>query len=149
MTDIALFTIGFTQKPAERFFELLGASGAKRIVDVRANNTSQLAGFAKRDDLRYFARALCDVDYVHLPELAPSKDLLDAFKKHGADWDTYRDQFLGLLEERQVELSVPRALIDRGCLLCSEHKPDRCHRLLVAEYLKSKWPEPMTITHLY
>ena len=149
MTEITVYTIGFTQKPAERFFGLLAESGAERIVDVRSNNTSQLAGFAKRDDLRYFARALCNIDYVHLPELAPTKDILDAFKKHGGDWATYRDRFLELLAARQVERSVPKELIDRGCLLCSEHEPDRCHRSLVAEYLAGRWSEQMTVRHLY
>ena len=149
MTEIIVYTIGFTQKSAERFFGLLAESGADRIVDVRSNNTSQLAGFAKRDDLRYFARALCGVDYVHLPELAPTKEILDAFKKHGGNWETYRDRFLELLDERQVERSVPKEWIDRGCLLCSEHMPDRCHRALVAEYLASRWSERVTVRHLF
>ncbi len=148
MTEIKLYTIGFTQKPAERFFELLGGSGAERIVDVRSNNTSQLAGFAKRDDLRYFARALCGMDYVHVPELAPTKEILDAFKKHGGDWDTYCEQFVRLLEERQVELTTPKELIDRGCLLCSEHKPDRCHRRLIAEYFRNRWDRRVVVEHL-
>ncbi len=149
MADIELFTIGFTRKPAERFFELLRSSGAKRIVDVRLNNVSQLAGFAKRDDLKFFAHEVCDIDYVHIPELAPTKDILDAFKKHGGDWNEYVHQFLQLMEERHVEDSVPIELIDRGCLLCSEDKPNHCHRLLVAQYLERKWNGDFTIKHLF
>ncbi len=149
MSEIELFTIGFTRKPAEKFFELLRSSGAKRIVDVRLNNVSQLAGFAKRDDLRFFARELCEMDYVHVPELAPTKDILDAFKKNGGDWNVFEDLFLQLMEERQVEHSVPKDLVDRGCLLCSEDKPDQCHRRLVAEYLQRKWDGQLIIKHLF
>ncbi|MDY0166864.1 MAG: DUF488 domain-containing protein [Thermoguttaceae bacterium] len=148
MSEMEVFTIGFTRKTAERFFHLLRSSGAKRIVDVRLNNVSQLAGFAKRDDLTFFAREICDMDYVHVPDLAPSKDILDAFKKNGGDWEKYAEEFLRLLEERQVEKSVPKEVIDRGCLLCSEDKPDHCHRRLVAEYLRDKWNDELTIRHL-
>ena len=149
MPEIELFTIGFTQKTAERFFDLLRSSGARRIIDVRLNNVSQLAGFAKRDDLKFFAREICGMDYVHIPQLAPTKDILDAFKKDGGDWDVYADSFLGLMEKRKIEHSVPKELIDRGCLLCSEHKADYCHRRLVAEYLQQKWDEELTIRHLF
>lgn len=148
MAEVELFTIGFTRKSAQRFFELLRSSGAQRIVDVRLNNVSQLAGFAKRDDLRYFAQAICQIDYVHVPELAPTQDILDAFKKHGGDWDEYARLFLELMEERRIEETVAPELLHRGCLLCSEDKPDNCHRLLVAQYLQQKWDRNMSITHL-
>ena len=134
-----LFTIGFTKKPAERFFGLLRASGAKRIVDVRLNNVSQLAGFAKRNDLRYFLSELCGMEYVHLPELAPTKEILDNYKKRGGDWRAYEVQFLDLMGRRQIAESVAQDTISDGCLLCSEHRPDRCHRRLVAEYLNDRW----------
>ena len=149
MPEMEIFTIGFTRKPAEKFFHLLQSSGARRIVDVRLNNVSQLAGFAKRDDLKFFVRELCSMEYVHVPDLAPTKDILDAFKKNGGNWEVYVDLFLQLLEERQVERSVPKELLDRGCLLCSENKPYHCHRRLVAEYLRDKWDEKLTITHLF
>lgn len=149
MPEMQLFTIGFTQKTAQRFFELLRDSGAKRIIDVRLNNVSQLAGFAKRDDLKFFAREICGMDYVHVPELAPTKDILDAFKKEGGHWDVYKNSFLNLMSERKIENSVPKELIDRGCLLCSEDKPDHCHRRLVAEYLQKKWGNELTIKHLF
>lgn len=149
MPEIELFTIGFTRKSAERFFGLLRVSGAKRIVDVRLNNVSQLAGFAKRDDLAFFLREICDMEYLHLPELAPTKEILDAFKKHGGDWNVYQDLFLQLMEERKVENSVPKDVMDRACLLCSEDRPDQCHRKLVAEYLEGKWGTGMAVTHLF
>lgn len=149
MPDIELFTIGFTKKSAQKFFDLLRSSGARRIVDVRLNNLSQLAGFAKRDDLEFFAHEICDIDYVHVPQLAPTKDILNAYKKHGGDWNEYARKFLQLMEERRIEESVPLDIIDRGCLLCSEHKPDNCHRLLIVEYLQRRWNGNFAIKHLH
>jgi len=149
MGSIELFTIGFTGKPASQFFQLLKNSGAKRIVDVRLNNVSQLSGFAKRDDLKYFVREICDMDYVHIMELAPTKKILDEYKKHRGDWRVYEEQFIRLMEDRHVESSVSKEKINGSCLLCSEDKPEHCHRRLVAEYLKSHWKGGFTIKHLF
>ena len=135
-----LFTIGFTKKSAESFFTKLQKTGVKRLIDVRLNNVSQLSGFAKRDDLKYFVKAICDVDYVHVPELAPTQEMLDAYKKRrSVNWAWYEREFLQLMRERRVETSLPRDLFDGGCLLCSEDKPEHCHRRLVAEYLRQEW----------
>jgi uncharacterized protein (DUF488 family) len=134
-----IFTIGFTRKSAETFFTELKNAGVKRLVDVRLNNTSQLAGFTKKDDLAYFTRAICRIDYIHVSELAPTAEILDAFKKRKGDWRLYEEQFLDLMRSRRIEETVSRDLIDGGCLLCSEEKPDHCHRRLVAEYLRDKW----------
>jgi len=137
---VKLFTIGFTKKTAESFFTKLQQAGVKRLIDVRLNNVSQLSGFAKRDDLKYFVKAICDVDYVHIPELAPTQEMLDAYKKQrSADWVWYEREFFQLMRQRRVETSVPRDLFDGGCLLCSEDKPEHCHRRLVAEYLRQEW----------
>jgi len=144
---VNVYTIGFTKKPARRFFELIQSSGARRIIDVRLNNVSQLAGFAKRDDLEYFARTICDAEYVHLPDLAPTKAMLDEYKKSAGSWASYEEQFLDLMRQRQVEATTPRELIEDGCLLCSEHEPHHCHRRLVVEYLQQHWG-PLTVTHL-
>lgn len=148
MDKIHLYTIGFTQKGARKFFTLLQGSGAKRIVDVRLNNVSQLAGFAKRDDLKYFVREICHMDYVHIPELAPTKDILDEYKKHGGNWEVYEDKFIDLMEKRSIEKTVKPEMIDGCCLLCSEHRPHHCHRRLVAEYLNKKWGDRITVKHL-
>jgi uncharacterized protein (DUF488 family) len=135
-----LFTIGFTKKSAETFFTRLAESGVSRLIDVRLNNVSQLAGFAKRDDLRYFTRAICRIDYQHLPELAPTPEILHRYKSQKTmDWDTYRPRFLDLLRQRRIEETVSPKLLDGACLLCSEDKPDHCHRSLIAEYLQGKW----------
>ena len=142
-----LFTVGFTKKSAEDFFTKLKRSGAKRIVDVRLNNVSQLAGFAKRNDLQYFLREICGMDYVHVPDLAPTQDILDEYKKNKGDWSVYEQKFLNLMRRRQIEKEVAPAIIADGCLLCSEDKPHHCHRRLVAEYLKSHWGD-IEISHI-
>jgi uncharacterized protein (DUF488 family) len=144
---IELFTIGFTKKSAREFFTKLKEAGVRRLVDIRLNNTSQLSGFAKKDDLAYFLQEIDGIEYVHRPELAPTQDILDAFKKNKGDWSTYETQFLKLMTDRQVENTVPKELLDRSCLLCSEDEPDHCHRRLVAEYLAAKWGD-VKITHL-
>ena len=132
-------TIGFTKKSARRFFELLRESGVKRIVDVRLNNASQLAGFAKKDDLAWFARELLGIDYVHVPSLAPTKDLLGDYRQGRIDWGMYETRFTELMRARQIETSVSREVVSDGCLLCSEDQPHHCHRRLVAEYLNRHW----------
>lgn len=144
---MTLFTIGFTKKRAEDFFGLVGASGAKRLVDVRLNNVSQLAGFAKRDDLAYFLKAICGMEYVHLPLLAPTKEMLDEYKKGRDDWTRYEERFHNLMKDRAIEEAVPRELLADACLLCSEDKPHHCHRRLVAEYLRERWGD-VEIHHL-
>lgn len=143
---VTIFTIGFTKTSAKGFFERLKASGARRIVDVRLNNVSQLAGFAKRDDLAYFASEICGIDYRHLPALAPTQEMLDEYRKSKGPWADYERKFLRLMEDRKIENLKPEQ-VDRACLLCSEDKPHHCHRRLVAEYLKEKWGE-VQIRHL-
>lgn len=143
-----VFTIGFTKKSAETFFTRLKTAGVARLVDVRLNNVSQLAGFAKKDDLRYFTKEICHIDYVHVPALAPTAEILDPYKKQkNGDWQAYERQFLDLMRERRIEQTVPREILDGGCLLCSEEKPHHCHRRLVAEYLKDKWGD-LQIEHI-
>ncbi len=142
-----LFTIGFTRKTAERFFGLLGESGTRCIVDVRINNVSQLAGFAKKNDLDWFLRKICRIEYIHLPELAPTKELLDDYRKRRCDWNTYAARFLDLMRQRRIQETIPREVVAEGCLLCSEDKPHHCHRRLVAEYLKRHWGN-VEIVHL-
>ncbi|MBI1380732.1 MAG: DUF488 family protein [Planctomycetaceae bacterium] len=142
-----LFTMGFTKKSAEQFFALLHQPSLVRVVDVRLNNVSQLAGFTKRDDLAYLLREVAHLEYAHLPVLAPTQELLNAYKKDGGDWATYQSRFLDLIAERRIETALDRTLLDGACLLCSEPTPHRCHRRLVAEYLADKWGN-VEIQHL-
>jgi len=139
MERIKLFTIGFTRKSAEQFFTLLAKADVRRVIDIRLNNVSQLAGFAKRDDLRFFLRTICDIDYIHMPKLAPTKEILDSFKKSGGSWEDYRRDFVQLIAQRQIEQHLSREFVHRGCLLCSEETPAHCHRSLVAQYLLDNW----------
>jgi len=129
-----VLTIGFTKESARQFFETVGRAGARRLVDMRLNNSSQLAGFTKRDDLEYFLDAILGIGDVHEPLLAPTPELLSTFQKERRSWSWYEEEFLPLMRERRIHEQVPRELIDGAVLLCGA-KPDRCHRRLVAEYL--------------
>ncbi|PXA83813.1 hypothetical protein DMC47_42160 [Nostoc sp. 3335mG] len=141
-----IYTIGFTKTSAQHFFGRLRNSGARVVADVRLNNVSQLAGFAKRDDLKWFASELAGMSYRHLPQLAPTQDMLDRYKKAKGSWESYEAEFLDLMRKRKIEGNDP-ALLDGACLLCSEDEPHHCHRRLVAEYLKGHWPD-VQIVHL-
>ncbi len=143
-----IFTIGFTKKTAQQFFGLLKQHGIKRLVDVRLNNVSQLAGFAKREDLQFFLKEICGADYVHELLLAPTQDMLDTFKKEKGPWADYEKQFLELMASRKIEERIDRSLFEvPAALLCSEPTAEHCHRRLVVEYLQGKWKE-LTVKHL-
>ncbi|MGI6457858.1 MAG: DUF488 family protein [bacterium] len=149
MKPVTIYTIGYTRQSAEEFFEKLKKSGTKRIIDVRLHNVSQLAGFAKKDDLRYFLKEIGGLDYLHMPDLfAPTPDILDAYRKRKGSWEEYEKNFLQLLRHRKIENHVSRDIMHEGCLLCSEDTPHHCHRRLVAEYLQKKWDEEVEIRHI-
>ncbi|NMG08188.1 DUF488 domain-containing protein [Brasilonema sp. UFV-L1] len=135
---INLYTIGFTQKTAQQFFDTLVSARVTRVIDTRLNNISQLSGFTKRNDLEYFLEKIGGIKYIHILDLAPTKDILDAYKKKNGDWETYEREFLQLMSQREIENKVSQELLVDSCLLCSEAKPDHCHRRLVAEYLCEK-----------
>jgi uncharacterized protein (DUF488 family) len=143
-----VYSIGFTKKTAEQFFGTLRKQGIHRLLDVRLNNISQLAGFTKRDDLRYFLREICSADYIHEPLLAPTQEMLDDYKKRKGIWQDYERNFLALMSARKIEEQLDRSIFAiPTVLLCSESKPDHCHRRLVLEYLAAKWGN-LTIRHL-
>lgn len=140
-----ILTMGFTGKKAEQFFALLRDNGVKRLIDIRLNNTSQLAAFTKKDDLAYFLKSINNIEYLHRLDLAPTPDILDDYKKN-KDWAVYEQKFNALLKERKVE-DIPKDPFDQACLLCSEPTPEKCHRRLVAEYLQSQWKD-IEIKHI-
>lgn len=143
-----IYTIGFTQTTAERFFTRLARARIERLLDVRLNNTSQLAGFAKAQDLPYFARELVGAVYEHEPLLAPTQEILDAYKKRKGDWESYEREFRALMEDRRIhETLSPGAFVKRTALLCSEAEAEHCHRRLVAEHLAERW-SGVKIEHL-
>lgn len=143
-----IYSIGFTQKSASQFFGALKAHGIERLLDVRLNNTSQLAAFAKQADLAYFLREICSAAYEHEPLLAPTQEMLDAYKKHKGGWEAYEDAFLALMRSRNIESALDKESFARKTvLLCSEPTAEHCHRRLVLEYLQKHW-EGVEIHHL-
>lgn len=145
--SLKIFTIGFTKTTAESFFSRLKKAGVKKVIDVRLNNTSQLAGFAKKDDLEFFLKTICNIDYEHIPELAPSEEIMDEYKRGNNDWNVYEKRFIELLKIRKIEEKFSPSTFYEACLLCSEDQPEHCHRRLIAEYLKDKWGN-LEIIHL-
>ena len=141
-----IFTIGFTKTTAENFFSRLSSAGVKKIIDARLKNGSQLSGFAKAKDLKFFSKQLCNASYVHDLNLAPTQEILDAYKKKEITWGQYEERFNNLMKIREIEKFEPKEF-ENACLLCSEDKPHFCHRRLVVEYLKEKWGN-VEIIHL-
>lgn len=148
MSSIDLATIGFTKTTASKFFDRLKSAGVKKVIDVRLHNTSQLAGFAKADDLAYFLKEICGAQYVHQPLLAPTDDILKAFKRDKGDWSIYENAFMRLMEQRKIEDRFKPEMFRGVCLLCSEDKPHHCHRRLICEYLNTKWDGSLKVRHL-
>lgn len=144
-----VYTIGFTKKNAETFFKFMRSSNIRTLIDVRLNNVSQLAGFAKKDNLKFFLREICSAEYVHIPDFTPTKEILDPYKKGDMTWSSYEDKFLSLMAKRNIERSIKPELLDQGCLLCSEHEPHLCHRRLVVEYLNETSGLDLKIKHLF
>lgn len=144
-----VYTIGFTKKGAEKFFSLLEEANMERLLDVRLRNRSQLSGFAKRDDLKYFLRELQGIKYEHREELAPSEELLDDWRDDLIGWEEFEGRFEDLMREREIEKGLDREAFEQNTvLLCSEHKPHHCHRRLITEYLERVWGniEPIHLT---
>jgi uncharacterized protein (DUF488 family) len=143
-----IYSIGFTQKSASQFFGTLKAHGIERLLDVRLNNTSQLAAFAKQADLAYFLHEICGAIYEHEPLLAPTQEILNAYKKQKGDWDSYEEAFLALMRARNIESAIDQtSFAKKTVLLCSEPTPEHCHRRLVLEYLQHRW-QGVEIHHL-
>jgi uncharacterized protein (DUF488 family) len=143
-----IYSIGFTQKSAREFFGTLKTHGIERLLDVRLNNTSQLAAFAKQADLAYFLSEICGATYEHEPLLAPTQQMLDAFKKQKGDWQIYEEAFLSLMRARKIESAISKdSFTAKTVLLCSEPTPEHCHRRLVLEYLQQQWGN-VAIRHL-
>ncbi len=130
-----LYTIGFVKISAEEFFSQLIKNNVKRLIDIRLNNKSQLAGYTKHRDLKYFLSTIGNIDYIHKVELAPTKELLTSYKKKLTTWDDYEKRYREILEERKILENIDYSLFDNACLLCSEPTADHCHRRLLAEYL--------------
>ncbi len=142
-----LFTIGFTKKSAEEFFESLKKNNVKKLIDIRLNTKSQLAGFAKQNDLKYFLQQICQIEYLYMPNLAPSKELLDGYQDKRVSWEQYEKEYLALLEERKILSNIDYSVLNNACFLCSEDTPKQCHRRLAAEYF-ARANKEIEIVHL-
>jgi uncharacterized protein (DUF488 family) len=145
---LKIYTIGFTKKSAKQFFALLENSGVDCLIDIRLRPSGQLAGFTKKDDLRYFLHELINCDYRHWPQLAPSDEILKTYRKDH-DWTRYEKAFEKLMDQRGIQEILDQTLFEEKtcCLLCSEATPDKCHRRLVAERLANTWGN-LEIIHL-
>lgn len=147
---ITLYTIGFTKKSAEKFFSLLKKADVKKIVDIRINNASQLAGFAKGSDLQFFSKAILGAEYIHITDLSPTKELLKSYQDKEIDWDGYVRIFSSLLKERHIKDKYKVEEFDNCCFLCTEDTPEQCHRRLVVEYFRDNNPDKdVRIVHLH
>lgn len=147
---ITLYTIGFTKKNARKFFGLLKNAGVKKLIDIRINNASQLAGFAKGSDLEFFMEAICGAGYEHITDLAPTKELLKDYQDKVIDWSGYTVVFNNMLKTRKIAERYNAQDFDQCCFLCTEDTPEKCHRRLVVEYLKSQNPDKdVRIIHLH
>lgn len=142
-----LYTIGFSKKNAKHFFELIKKNNIKKVIDIRLNNKSQLAGFTKKDDLKYFLKEICNTEYVHYDFLAPTKTLLNNFKKGIITWEEYKNEYTKLLKERDIIKKIDVNILNNSCLLCSEASPEFCHRRLLSEYFAQEF-EGLEIIHL-
>ena len=143
-----IYTIGFTKKSAEQFFEILRKAGIKRVIDIRLKNNSQIAGFTKAADLKFFLKRILNADYIHLLDLAPTEEILKGYQGEKIDWGEYERRFRDLMRERKIEQMVDKKLFrGKSALLCSEPTAEKCHRRLVAEHLQKQWKN-IKVIHL-
>ena len=145
-----LYTIGFTKKSAKEFFESLKCHSIDVLIDTRINNVSQLAGFTKSDDLKYFLKTIGDIDYVHRPDFAPTKELLKDWRDKKISWEEYEEQYFLLQERRGTykNFLTDFANYENICILCSEATPEHCHRRLLAEKLENEFPNDIKVIHI-
>jgi len=142
-----IFTVGYAGKNACQFFTILKQAGIRKVIDVRLYNTSQLAGFTKKQDIEYFLQAIVGAEYISLPIMAPTKQLLNDYKKGQISWQQYETQFKSIITQRQIEKHIMSQDMNMSCFLCSETTADNCHRRLIAEYMAELWPN-ISIIHL-
>jgi uncharacterized protein (DUF488 family) len=135
---IKLFTIGFTKKTAQHFFEALINNNVRKLIDIRINNRSQLAGFAKGADLAYFTKAIVNIEYEYIPDFAPTKELLSDSQNKRIDWTAYQKSYRQLIEQRRISTKYDIQNFDQACFLCSEETSEYCHRRLLTEFFQEE-----------
>jgi uncharacterized protein (DUF488 family) len=145
--ETTLYTIGFAKKSARTFFTLLKQNHIARLIDIRLNNSSQLAGYTKKEDLQYFLESICNCLYLYIPEFAPSKEILDNYKENKMSWAEYELKYNLLIAQKAPHKTLKIEELNKSCLLCAEPIPDKCHRRLAAEYLQKQF-SGISIEHL-
>lgn len=146
---IKLYTIGFTKKSAEDFFNALIKNRVAKLIDIRINNTSQLAGFTRGNDLKYFLKKIAGIEYEHIIDFAPTKEMLNDYRNKIIDWAAYENIYLDIIKKRDIKTKYNIKDFDNSCFLCSEELPDKCHRRLLVEYLKDSNPNTkIEINHI-
>jgi len=145
---IKIFTIGFTGSSAENFFERLKQAGIKKVIDTRLWAGSQLSGFAKKKDLPYFLGEIVGAAYEYRQELAPSTEILKAYKDNRISWDEYEIQYIQLINHRNIANILSPEEVAGVCFLCACKTHEHCHRRLLAEHLQQEWDQPLEIVHL-
>lgn len=142
-----VFTIGVSDKTAQQFFTLINKPALARVIDIRPENTVNLGGFSKKNNLPFLLQEMGQREYVRNLELVPDRNMLDDAKLTPASFHQYKQQVQTLLSSRKIETTIPRELIDGACLMCNEPRANHCYRKVLAEYLKDKWGD-MIIMHL-
>ena len=144
-----LYTIGFTKKTAKEFFDLLIKNKIKTIIDIRRNNNSQLSGFTKENDLKYFLKKISNINYIHLINFAPDQELLKEYRDKKINWDQFEQKYMKQLNDPNLWKNLDIDSFKDGCLLCSESSPEKCHRRLLAEFLLNNYlDKSIQIIHL-
>ncbi|MCL2684070.1 MAG: DUF488 domain-containing protein [Synergistaceae bacterium] len=138
-----IFTMGFTQKKARQFFDLIQSNGIELMIDIRLNNISQLAGFTKGDDLEYFLDVICGCRYEYRPDFAPTKEIMEGYKGGTLGWEAYESQYSSLIKERNATRDFAERYggYEKICLMCSEAKADHCHRRILAGMISGEFPQ--------
>lgn len=129
-----VFTIGINNKSAEQFFRLLSDNKIIKIIDIRLNNTTQLCGFSKMNDLKFFLKRILNIEYEYISDFAPTKDIMVSYREN-KDWNKFKTDYLKLLENRKVKESYQNYDFRNTCFLCSEDDADNCHRKILSEFL--------------
>ena len=148
MEKIKFYTIGFTGSSAEHFFKRLQDAGVRKVIDARLWASSQLSGFAKKNDLYYFLKEIANIDYVYREELAPSDNILKAYKARRITWDDYEVQYLDIINHRNISNILRPEEVDGACFLCACKTTNHCHRRLLSEYLVREWDAEIEVVHL-
>lgn len=128
-----IYTIGYEGATADNLANTLAEAGVELLIDVRAVPLSRKPGFSKN---KLAARLKENgIAYLGLRGLGtPAAGRTAARKGRITEMREIFTQHLGT-DDAQIDLAeaLKAAEEQRACLLCFEHHPQACHRLVVAE----------------